>query len=99
MDLFEYIIGTWTRCNYDRKRKYHIDFDFMKDEYPYRFTIQMWSSTQRVELECLDFKTGITSSIFFSYATCLEFINRTGIEKFLEYHKQMLINSVKNKEQ
>lgn len=95
MDLFEYIIASWTRCNYDRKKRYHIDFDFTKTEEPYIFTIQMWSSEQVVKIICENMETEKHSQIVFTYTTCLDYINQFGIEKFLENHKKMLINIIK----
>lgn len=98
MDLFEYIIKTWTRCNYDKKKKYHIDFCFTKEEHPIVYTIEMWSSTRFVRLSCVNVETKQNSQIQFSYATCIDSMNRFGIEKFLEIHMEMISNLIKNKE-
>lgn len=98
MDLFNYIIKNWTRCNYDKKKKYHIDFCFIKEELPIVYTIEMYSSTQLVRLYCKNIETDQYSQIQFTYATCIDNMNRFGIEKFLEIHMKMIYNLIKNKE-
>lgn len=83
MDVFDYIIKSWTRCNYDRKRKYHIDFDFCKETGNLIYTIQMYSSQQMVYLWCENKDTSKKFKMSFSYETFIDAINLAGdIEQY-----------------
>lgn len=66
----------------------------MKEESPYTYIIEMWSSMKIVRFECRNVD-GRNAQIQFSYVTCLECINRFGIEEFLEHHKEMISNLIK----